>query len=130
MIRLLTSTITITISLFSTSILASPKAMIIHNIANKMTNAYVDGIPAPNPAAPNTTARVAWFIVQAGCRNHKAEGICPAVIKMGIDSPAPITVGTLYVNLDSGEILPSQFTANGYTVNVNGPGEITVENAN
>ncbi|MGQ3889788.1 hypothetical protein ACQUW5_12255 [Legionella sp. CNM-1927-20] len=113
-------------SLFTAELLAAPKAMITHNLTDTTTNAYVDGVPAPEPAGPYATTKVPWTIVKIGCSKHKEEGVCPAVIKMDIDSSSPIIVGTLYVDLESGVIMPAKISANGFTVEVNAPGEITV----
>ncbi|STX52419.1 Uncharacterised protein [Legionella busanensis] len=122
---ILSATILIT-SLFTADLLAAPKAMITHNLTDTTTNAYVDGRAAPQPAWPNETTKVSWTIVKAGCRDHREEGICPAMIKMDIDSSSPIVVGTLYIDLETGVITPAKISANGFTVEVNAPGEITV----
>ncbi|WP_419421287.1 hypothetical protein ACNVED_15570 (plasmid) [Legionella sp. D16C41] len=111
---------------FATFALASPQAMITHNLTTTTTNAYVDGMAAPEPAAPNSTTRVPWHIVKLGCHKHRTEGVCPAVIKMDIDSDSAIEIGTLYVNLDNGVITPAKISAHGFAVYVNAPGEITV----
>jgi hypothetical protein len=100
--------------------------MIMHNLTNLTTNAYVDEMEGPKPALPHSTIKVPWFMVKTGCFKHKDEGICPAVIKMDIDSDTPIVVGTLYVDLETGTITPSQISANGFTVKVNAPGEVSV----
>lgn len=124
--RIVISTALMAVSLFSTLVIAQPKAMITHNESNATTNAFVDEIPAPNPTLPHTTTQVPWFIVKTGCSQYTTEGVCPAVIKMHIDSETPVIVGTFYVNLTTGIITPSQIFANGFIAHVNGPGEITV----
>ncbi|KTD63879.1 hypothetical protein [Legionella spiritensis] len=114
------------VSFYAGSVSASPKAMVTHNQTSMTTNAYVDGVAAPKPAMPHSTTSVPWFFVKAGCDKHVGDGICPAVIKMNIDSDSPIEVGTLYVDLHSGVISPAEISAHGFTITVNAPGEITV----
>ncbi len=122
--RLISCALT-TVITFTANAFTPPKAFITHNLTNTTTNAYVDEVAAPNPAMPNSTTKISWFIVKTGCQKHKAD-FCPAVIKMDIESDAPVEVGTLYLELESGIITPSKISANGYTVTVNAPGEITV----
>ncbi|KTC75993.1 hypothetical protein Lbir_0062 [Legionella birminghamensis] len=126
MLRSLISPVFMVLGLSSPSVLASPEHMIIHNKTDLISNAFVDEMPGPRPTLAHSTSRVLWFIVQTGCRKHKAEGICPAVIKMGIDRDKPILVGTLYIDISSGEITPARISANGFNVDVDAPGEITI----
>lgn len=124
--RFISCALALTAITFTVNAFATPKAFITHNLTNKTTNVYVDEVAAPNPAMPSETSKVAWFIVKAGCQKHKNEGVCPAVIKMDIENDFPIEVGTLNVDLESGVITPSRISGNGFVVNVNAPGEITV----
>ena len=63
------------------------------------------------------------------CFGHTVDGKCPALIKMGTgpnDGGNPVELGTVTLDLNTGIITPSQISANGYTVTVNGPGETTL----
>ncbi|KTD45474.1 hypothetical protein Lqui_2945 [Legionella quinlivanii] len=111
--------------LTSPSALASPESMIIHNTTNLISNAFVDEMPGPRPTLPHSTSKVSWFIVQAGCRKHRAE-VCPVVLKMGIDKAKPIIVGTLYIDITTGVITPVHMEGNGFKIDVDAPGEITI----
>lgn len=126
--QFLTGTLILGSSLFAASVIASPKAMVIHNLSDTITNAYVDGVAGPEPTEPNATSRVRWFIVKAGCRKHTNEGICPVVIKMDIESDSPIVVGTIYIDLESGMISPQKISGNGFAVTADGPAEVSVKN--
>ncbi|WP_133138541.1 hypothetical protein [Legionella genomosp. 1] len=113
------------LGLSSPSALASPDSMIIHNTTNLISNAFVDEMPGPRPTLPHSTSKVSWFIVQGGCRKHKTEA-CPAVFKMAIDKSKPIVVGTLYIDIITGVITPVHLEGNGFTIDVDAPGEITI----
>ena len=60
------------------------------------------------------------------CFGHTVNGTCSAVVKMSTNTANPVTVGTVTMNLDTGDITPKQLSANGYTIIVNGPGETTI----
>jgi hypothetical protein len=53
-------------------------------------------------------------------------GQCAALIKMATNTANPIEIGTLQVDVNSGEITPHQLSTNGFTITVNGPGETTI----
>jgi hypothetical protein len=126
--RFIPITATLAFGLFTSVAFAAPKFMTTHNLSNVQTNAFVDGVPGPAPTNPDASSQVSWMFVKIGCKAHAAEGICPAVIMMATNTPAPIELGTVYVNLESGDITPSRLSGGGYTLTVNGPGEITVSN--
>ncbi len=46
--------------------------------------------------------------------------------KNGNRYPNPVDIGVVSMDLDSGDIIPKQISANGYTLNVKGPGETTI----
>lgn len=115
------------LSLAVTGVIAGPSYLVIHNNTNVESNAYIDGtIPSPNPTKPNSTNKVAWFIVKMACFGHTTNNKCPALIKMATDTDNPVELGTMAMDLDSGEITPNQLHANGYILTVNGPGEATL----
>lgn len=124
--RLTIYTATLALGLLAPVATAAPKFMITHNLTNVQTNAFVDSVPAPFPTKPNSSSRTGWVIVKMGCSTHAAEGICPAQIKMATDTPSPVVVGTVFVDLESGNISPGMIAGGGYTLTVNGPGEITL----
>jgi hypothetical protein len=125
--RALKQLITLAFSLFTITAFAAPKQMITHNTTDAESNAFVAGsIPSQHPTKAHSDGRVYWTAVKMACFGHTVDGKCQAVIKMASNTPSPITIGTLTVDLNTGVITPSQISANGYTVLVNGPGETTL----
>ncbi len=45
---------------------------------------------------------------------------------MATNTANPIELGSVVMNLDTGEIVPNELHANGYALYVNGPGETTL----
>ncbi|MDI1352347.1 MAG: hypothetical protein PSV35_06200 [bacterium] len=127
---MLKSLSTLTLSLGVTVAFAAtvpPVYLITHNNTSVQSNAFVNGnIPSPYPSQPNSTRSVFWNIVKLACYGHVVEGKCSALIKMATDTAKPITVGTVALHLETGDITPKTIIANGYKVVVNGPGEVTL----
>ena len=117
-----------TLILFAvTAIAAAPKHLITHNTTNAESNAYIDGsIPSQHPTKAHSDGRVFWTAVKMACFGHSVGGKCNALIAMQTNTPNPVTIGTVTLDLDSGDITPKQLSANGYTITVNGPGETTI----
>jgi hypothetical protein len=125
--RILKQLITLAFALFSITASAAPKHLVTHNMTNVESNAFVAGsIPSQHPTKAHSDGRVYWTAVKMACFGHTVDGKCQALIKMATNTPSPITVGTVTLDLNSGEITPSQISANGFTVIVNGPGETTL----
>jgi len=117
----------IALSLSAVTAFATPAYLTTHNNTSVESNAYIAGtIPSPYPTAPNSSRQVYWNLVKIACFGHSVDGKCPAAIKMATNTDAPIEIGTVYMDLNTGDITPKQFSNNGYTVTVNGPGEATV----
>jgi len=116
----------ITLALTALNAAAMPTHYITHNDTDLETNAFISGeIASPFPTIAHTTRKVAWKMVRLGC-GRTTNGLCAAVIKLGTDTPDPIFIGTLYMDMDSGEITPQMISANGYTLQVNGIAEVTI----
>jgi hypothetical protein len=119
----------LTVGFLTSTAIAAPQSLIIHNLTNVESNAYVAGIyPSPSPTKPNTTSQISWYVVKLACFGHTTEGKCPALVKMATDTANPVELGTVSLDLESGEITPSRLSANGYTLTVDGPGEATLSN--
>ncbi len=118
----------ITLSLSSTLALAvPPKVLITHNETNLESNAFVAGtIPSQHPTKANSVSRVMWASVRMACFGHITNNKCPALIKLGTDTDHPVELGTVTVDLNTGEIAPKSLHANGYSMIVNGPAESTL----
>lgn len=115
------------VSLSTTAALAAPKFLITHNQTNVESNAYVAGtIPSQHPTKANRDGKVSWIEVRMACFGHDSGGKCSALIKMATNTPNPVNLGTVSVDLNSGDISPKVLHANGYTLTVNGPGETTL----
>lgn len=107
--------------------IATPDYLTTHNNTNEESNAYVAGsIPSVYPTKAHTTNQVYWNLVRMACYGHTTNDKCPALIKMATNTSHPIEIGTVTMNLKTGEITPKQISANGYTMFVNGPGEATI----
>lgn len=116
------------LSLSAAATFAMPSHLITHNNTNEESNALIAGtIPSPYPTAPHTTRKVHWNLVRLACYGHTTNGKCSALIKMATNTPNPIEIGYVYMDLASGDIEPKQFSAKGYKFIVNGPGEATIE---
>ena len=122
----------ILLSLLSSAVLAAPpKYLVTHNNTNVESNAFIDGtIPSQKPTPANKTAQVHWSIVQMACIGHSTNNQCSAYIYMRSNTPAPVLIGMVTLDLLTGQISPSQISGNGYTMTVNGHGETTLSVAN
>jgi hypothetical protein len=117
----------IALSSSATLALASPILLITHNTTDVESNAYVAGtIASQHPSKPHSDNKVSWVSVRMACFGHTVNGKCPALIKLATNTPNPIDIGTVTMDLNSGDIMPKQLSANGYTLIVNGPGETTL----
>lgn len=122
------------IALYGCSAWAIPSVLVTHNHTNVESNAFIDGvIPSLYPTKPHSDSRVIWNAVRLACHGHTRGNICVALIKMGTDTPNPIDIGYVTLNLLSGEIQFRDFPgnqeihANGYRVIINGKAETTLE---
>ncbi|OGV25345.1 MAG: hypothetical protein A3F18_00070 [Legionellales bacterium RIFCSPHIGHO2_12_FULL_37_14] len=109
---------------------AAPTFLLTHNQTDVESNAYIDGtIPSIYPTKPHSDSKVYWNMVRVACHGHTANNICTALIKMASNTPNPIDVGYVNLDLTTGEITPKVISNNGYTLTVNGPGETTLTKA-
>jgi hypothetical protein len=107
--------------------MASPSYLVTHNKTNVQSNAFVAGvIPSTVPTQPNEDNRVHWVLIRILCAGHTIQGRCPALIKMATNTRNPIPLGMVTMDIASGDIMPKEMSANGYTFTVNGPGEVTL----
>lgn len=110
---------------------AAPAYLITHNNTNEESNAYVAGtIPSPHPTKANSTRKVYWNLVKLACYGHTKNGKCSALIKMATNTANPISIGTVTMDINTGDITPKQFSANGYTITIIGPGETRINKTN
>jgi hypothetical protein len=104
-----------------------PRQLITHNTTDLDSNAFVAGtIPSQHPTKAHSDGKVLWTAVRMACYGHVVDGKCPALIKVGTNTPNPIELGMLYMDLTTGTITPSELHANGYVMIVNGPAESTL----
>lgn len=116
----------ITLGLSAATAFASPAYLTTHNNTNVESNAFISGTPSPNPTKAKSTNSVMWVVVRMACYGHTNGNKCPAVIKMATDTAKPVELGTVSVDVETGDITPKRLSANGYTLTVNGPGEATL----
>jgi hypothetical protein len=114
--------------LFTATALATPpKQLVTHNTTDVESNAFVDGsLPSRHPTKAHSDGIVHWLEVKMACFGHTTNGKCNALIVMKTNTPNPVAIGTVSMDLESGDITPKQLSANGYTITVNGPGETTI----
>jgi len=126
--RLSKHLLAITIALTTTAAFSiPPKQLITHNHTDFESNAYVAGtIPSQHPTRAHSDTNVFWTSVRMACFGHILNGKCPALIKMETNTNHPVDIGTVSLDVNTGEITPSQLSANGYTITVNGLGETTL----
>jgi len=126
--NLLSKSITaIALSLSAATALAAPDFLTTFNNTDLESNAFVAGtIPSPYPTAAHSSRKVYWNMVRIACYGHTTNGKCSALIKMATNTANPIEVGSLSMDLMTGDITPKTLTANGFTVTVTGVGEATI----
>ncbi len=127
MSRLKNLVIAATLSMTATVTFASPAMLITHNTTHLDSNAFIAGtIPSNHPTRAQSDNKVAWVFVKMACFGHTIGTKCPALIKVGTNTATPVEIGTVMMDLNSGDITPKQLSANGYTLLVNGLGETTI----
>src|SRR5258708_982475 len=115
------------LTLIASTAFAAPKELTTHNQTTLESNAYIAGtIASQHPVKAGTSRRVMWTQVRMACYGHVVNGKCPALVKMGTNTPTPVDIGYLELDLNTGMITPSQISGNGYTLTVNGPAECTL----
>lgn len=106
---------------------APPRLLITHNNTDFESNAFVAGtIPSQHPTKAHSEGRVIWASVRMACFGHVVGGRCPALIKVGTDTANPVDLGSVTINLSTGDIQPKELHANGYSFIVNGPAEASI----
>jgi hypothetical protein len=121
----------ITLGLTTTLAIAAPKQLVTHNTTDVESNAYIAGtIPSQHPTKAHSDNHVNWAAVKMACFGHVTNGKCWAVVKMATNTPNPVEIGIVSIDVDTGIITPQQISNNGYTFTVNGPGETTVSMTN
>jgi len=116
----------ITLSLSAVVAFASPVNLTTHNLTNEESNAFIAGAPSPYPTPAHSKRQVLWNLVRIACHGHTTGNKCSAVVKMATNTANPIVVGTLSMDLVTGDISPKEISAKGYTITVNGLGETTI----
>ncbi len=117
----------IALNLVAATALAGPAFLTTHNNTDEESNAYVAGtIPSPYSTPAHTTRQVYWNMVRLACYGHTTNGKCSALIKVATNTDNPIDIGTVTMDLDTGDITPKQLSSNGYSIVINGPGEATI----
>jgi hypothetical protein len=117
----------VALSLSAFTLFAEPPAYIItHNETAEESNAYIANTPSLYPTKAHSIGKVYWNLVKLACYQHTNGDICSAVIKMATDTANPIEIGTVNLNLKTGDISPKQLSGNGYTMIVNGIAEATI----
>lgn len=116
-----------TLGLCSQLVLAAPTYLVTHNHTSVESNAFIDGtVRSPYPTAAGSDGSVNWLAVRIACLGHTTNNKCKALIRMATNTANPVDLGWLELDLPTGAISPQQLQGNGYTLIVNGPGEVTL----
>ena len=116
-----------TLGLCSQIALAAPSALTTHNHTDVESNAFIDGtVKSPYPTKAHADNSVSWTAVRIACIGHTTNNKCKALIKMATNTADVVDLGWLEMDLVSGDINPKVVQGNGYTLVVNGPGEVTL----
>lgn len=111
----------------SPAVLAAPSGLLTHNHTDVESNAFIDGtVKSPYPTKAHADNSVSWTAVRVACIGHTSNNICKALIKMATNTADVVDLGWLEMDLVSGDINPKSVQGNGYTLTVNGPGEVTL----
>lgn len=107
---------------------AAPKQMVTHNHTDVESNAYIDGVIGSQfPTKPYSDNKVFWASVKLACYGHiNPQHECHSLVRMATNSDNPVDLGWMTVNLVTGELNPKILRNNGYRLEVNGPGEVTL----
>jgi len=124
--KIITSIAALTITLSSAVALAGPEELVTHNDTDLVANVLIDERFLSVPSTPHKTSAIHWYMVRSACYRPSQHDICPATILMDYNTPHPIVLGDIKMNLNTGEIIPAHLSNNGYTMTVNGPGEFTL----
>lgn len=109
------------------SILPLPQYLTINNTTSVQSNAYVAGVyPSSVPSNPKEVNLVPWFVVRMACIHHSNGKQCPATIKMATNTPNPIDLADLQLNLETGEITVLRLYPTHYKLTVDGFAQVTL----
>lgn len=124
---LIKSVSALALALTAATAFSAPVFLTTHNNTDVESNAYVGGtVPSPYPTAAHSTRQVYWNMVKIACYGHTTNGRCPALIKIATNTANPIDIGTVSMDLATGDIQPKTISAQGYTVTVTGVAEATI----
>ncbi|ARB91724.1 hypothetical protein [Legionella longbeachae] len=115
------------LSLGAATTFAAPEYLTTHNNTSEESNAYIAGAPSLYPTPANTTKKVFWNLVKMACYGHTTNGKCSASIKMATNTPDPIDIADVTLDLNSGTITVVKQKNYNYTFTINGPGEATID---
>lgn len=121
-----------TLGLSSALAFAAPTHLITDNQTNFQSNAFINGtVQSPYPTPKMTKKKLLWSMVQLACSPYvDSQKQCSALIRMGTDTPNPVDVGWLKMNMSTGEITPTEVRHNGFIIKVIGAGEVVITEDN
>lgn len=131
--RIKTLAITAALAALSSQVIAAPQYMISENKTHAQSNSYIAGkFPSPYPTNPGQTKKLLWPLVKLACFGNTQTDpttqheICTAEIHMETDKPNHKILGSMNMDLDTGDITPKTLSAHGYTLTVKGPGHVVI----
>ncbi|KTD25884.1 MULTISPECIES: hypothetical protein [Legionella] len=125
--RMLKGLVATTLSLSATVVLAHPTDLIIRNTTDVEMNEYIDGIVPAIPTPAKSVGTVPWTLIEMACYGYTLKGKCSALIKLATDTNKPFKLGTITIDMETGEISPQSITGpKGYKFKATGPGKATL----
>ncbi|KTD54097.1 hypothetical protein Lsai_2919 [Legionella sainthelensi] len=115
------------LSLSTAATFAAPEYLTTHNNTSEESNAYIAGAPSLYPTPANATKKIFWNLVKMACYGHTTNGKCSASIKMATNTPNPIDIADVTLDLNSGTITVDKQKNYDYLFTINGPGEATID---
>lgn len=109
----------------SATAMAHPDDLITHNKTSGSVYATIGGVRSNDPVAPNKTKYRKWFLVNMACFMSKKDNKCTATISVEKNNQESI-LGDMTIDLESGEITPTQISNDKYTLNVIDTAEVEV----
>ncbi|ARG99673.1 hypothetical protein [Legionella micdadei] len=125
--RMLKGLVVTALGLSTTVALANPTNLVIRNTTKVEMNEYIDGIIPAIPTPPESKGTVPWNLIRMACYGYTVNNKCSALIKLATDTNRPFNLGTITIDIETGEISPKSITGpKGYKFTVTGAGEATL----
>lgn len=117
----------------TTVVFAAPTSLIVVNGINAQSNAAIQGQLSTMPIAANSIWSDSWEDVVTVCKHPsemKIADLCAVEVYTETDTAAPVDVGTVIMELNTGHLAAENKSDSGYQIKVLGLGRIMLTYAN